>query len=109
MSWMMSARCSLTSDCSFANSARVGGAPSSARAACAEGTSASVAANRGQPRRNELLWSMSQAPSVDEQQGGREDVVLDLGDATVLAVAQVLGLEDRAIAEHQPDARGAAP
>src|SRR5436190_1897948 len=110
---MMRARCSLTSFCNRANSARVGPAPSCSWAPAAPATGATARdrdrarGKKARPRQWELRLIMTiplagmggACTSVDEQQGRREDVVLDLGDAAVLAVVEVLGLEHDAVAE----------
>src|SRR5580704_12754523 len=97
---MRSCRCSRTSLCSFVNSARVGG-PSGALSCAHPGTTSVV---RARPTRSpatiglRFLMLMPRL-SFDQHEGRREDVVPNLGDAAVLPVVQVLGLEDDAIRE----------
>src|SRR5450631_3955481 len=120
---MMSCRCSRTSFCSFASSARVGG-PSEALASfpscpfCAHAGAASCAISSALRTPHQIgldLFSMvrlamrSFACLVNQHQRRREDVVLDLGNATVLPIVEILELQNDPIGEVDVDAAGGAP
>src|SRR3954453_6343051 len=113
---MMSCRCSRTSFCSLASSARVGGPSDVPFWAQAGAASCRITSPLRIPDQIGLdVFSMVRLAMrsfvclVNQHQRRREDVVLDLGDTAVLPVVEVLELQDDAIGEVDVDAARGAP